>query len=118
MWLGPDWRRFSVPFTTAINLDSFASRLDIYGIVGQPLLIDNVSLMQVDSISYNATTADVLDLVNASSNARSFDCPTDRVTSCSGYIDTAGNKISWPVIVPPWSITALIWGSSPFSAGN
>lgn len=113
-WLGPEWRRFSVPFVAPAGAGGLDSRLDVYGIPGKPILVDNVSLSEVASIAYNSTAVDVLDLVNASANTRSFDCPDYRVASCSAYVDTAGSPVAWPVIVPPWRITALVWTHSPF----
>jgi hypothetical protein len=113
-WLGPEWRRFSVPFVAGAGAGGLPVRLDIYGIPGQPMLVDNVSLREVEAIAYNPTADDVLALANASANARSFDCPSDHRASCGDYVDAAGNPVAWPVIVPPWRISALVWKRSPF----
>jgi hypothetical protein len=113
-WLGPEWRRFSVPFVATADAGGLSVRLDIYGIPTQPILVDNVSLQEAAAIAYNSTADDVLDLENASGNARAFDCPSDRVASCDDYVDVAGDPVAWPVIVPAWRITALAWKGSPF----
>jgi hypothetical protein len=113
-WLGPEWRRFSVPFVASAGAGALPVRLDVYGIPGQPIVVDDVRLTQVEAIAYNPTTEDVLDLENASANARSFDCPSNRSASCGDWVDVDGNPVAWPMIVPPWRISALVWKRSPF----
>jgi hypothetical protein len=116
-WLGPEWRRFSIPFVSTAESGDHPSRIDFYGISGQPVLMDNISLVQADSLSLNDTTQDVLDLVNASGSSVSLACPTMRVSSCSNWVDTSGNPVTWPVTVPAWKIIALVWKGSPFYTG-
>jgi parallel beta-helix repeat protein len=47
-------------------------------------------------------------IVNDSGEARDFDCPGLPSNACSNAIDTAGNRISWPVRVAPFSSLAVI----------